>query len=65
MKRRKFIRNLSLGTAATIGAPYLLPSGRLFAAESSFAIASWHYTNRGLPLRKSGYGEYLVKLANS
>ena len=32
MKRRKFIRNLGLGTAATIGVPYLLPSGRLFAA---------------------------------
>ena len=27
-----FIKNLGLGTAATIGAPYLLPSGRLFAA---------------------------------
>jgi len=33
MKRRKFIRNLGLGTAATIGVPYLLPSGRLFAAS--------------------------------
>ena len=32
MKRRKFIRNLGLGTAATIGVPYLLPSGRLFAS---------------------------------
>ncbi|MEC7863514.1 MAG: hypothetical protein VYB55_00440, partial [Bacteroidota bacterium] len=32
MKRRKFIKNLGLGTAATIGVPYLLPSGRLFAA---------------------------------
>ena len=35
MKRRKFIRNLGLGTAVTIGAPYLLPSGRLFAATGS------------------------------
>ena len=32
MKRRKFIRNLGLGAAGTIGVPYLLPSGRLFAA---------------------------------
>ena len=32
MERRKFIRNLGLGTAATIGVPYLLPSGRLFAS---------------------------------
>ena len=35
MKRRKFIRNLGLGTAATIGVPYLLPSGRLFAASGA------------------------------
>jgi len=32
MKRRKFIRNLGLGTAATIGIPYLLPTGRLYAS---------------------------------
>ena len=32
MERRKFIRNVGLGAAATIGVPYLLPSGRLFAA---------------------------------
>jgi len=32
MERRKFIRNLGLGAAATIGVPYLLPSGRLFAS---------------------------------
>ena len=32
MKRRKFIRNLGLGAAGTIGVPYLLPSGRLFAS---------------------------------
>ena len=35
MKRRKFIRKLGLGTVATIGVPYLLPSGRLFAASGS------------------------------
>ena len=35
MKRRKFIRNLGLGTAVTIGVPYLLPSGRLFAASGA------------------------------
>ena len=35
MERRKFIRNLGLGAAATIGVPYLLPSGRLFAASGA------------------------------
>ena len=35
MKRRKFIRNLGLGTAVTIGMPYLLPGGRLFAASGA------------------------------
>ncbi len=35
MERRKFIRNLGLGAAATIGVPYLLPSGRLFASTGS------------------------------
>jgi len=35
MKRRSFIRNISLGAAATIGVPYLLPTGRLFAATGS------------------------------
>ncbi|MBC8265572.1 MAG: hypothetical protein H8E84_01265 [Flavobacteriales bacterium] len=35
MERRKFIKNLGLGAAATIGVPYLLPSGRLFAATGS------------------------------
>lgn len=35
MERRKFIRNLGLGAAATIGVPYLLPSGRLFAASGT------------------------------
>ena len=35
MERRKFIRNLGLGAAATIGVPYLLPSGRLFAATGA------------------------------
>ncbi len=35
MKRRNFIRNISLGAAATIAVPYLLPTGRLFAATGS------------------------------
>jgi hypothetical protein len=35
MERRKFIRNLGLGAAATIGVPYLLPSGRLFASTGA------------------------------
>ncbi len=35
MERRKFIRNLGLGAASTIGVPYLLPSGRLFAATGA------------------------------
>jgi hypothetical protein len=35
MERRKFIRNLGLGAAATIGVPYLLPTGKLFAATGA------------------------------
>ncbi|HAE34675.1 MAG TPA: hypothetical protein PK742_09965 [Chitinophagales bacterium] len=35
MKRRKFIRNLSMAAAGAIAAPYILPSGRLFAASGS------------------------------
>ena len=35
MERREFIRNLGLGAAATIGVPYLLPSGRLFASTGA------------------------------
>ena len=35
MERRKFIRNLGLGAAATIGIPHLLPSGRLFASTGA------------------------------
>ena len=35
IKRRKFIKKASLATAATVGVPYLLPSGRLFAASGS------------------------------
>lgn len=31
MKRRSFLRKAGLTTAATVAAPYLLPSGRLFA----------------------------------
>ena len=35
MQRRKFIRNLGLGAAITIGVPYFLPTGRLFAATGA------------------------------
>ena len=31
MKRRKFLKSSTLGTASLLAAPYLLPSGRLFA----------------------------------
>ena len=34
MKRRKFLKNTALGTTA-ISMPFLLPSGRLFAATGS------------------------------
>jgi len=34
MKRRKFLKNAALGTTA-IGMPFLIPSGRLFAATGS------------------------------
>src|SRR5690349_13389736 len=35
MKRRDFIRNAGLAAAGAIAAPYILPSGRLFAATGS------------------------------
>ncbi len=35
MKRRKFIKQIGLGAAATFVAPYILPSGRLFAATGT------------------------------
>lgn len=35
MKRRNFIKRVGLTAAATIGVPYLLPSGRLFAATGA------------------------------
>ena len=35
MKRRKFLRGAGLAAAATIGVPYLLPTGRLFALTGS------------------------------
>src|SRR3954462_6510697 len=35
MKRRDFIRKAGLATAGAIAAPYILPSGRLFAATGS------------------------------
>jgi len=35
MKRRKFIRNAALATATTVAVPYILPSGRLFAATGA------------------------------
>lgn len=35
MKRRKFIRNAGIAAAGAITVPYILPSGRLFAATGS------------------------------
>ena len=35
MKRRLFLKKLGLTTSATFLAPYILPSGRLFAATGS------------------------------
>ena len=35
MKRRSFIKKAGLTAASTIGVPYILPSGRLFAATGS------------------------------
>lgn len=35
MKRRKFIRNVGIAAAGSIAVPYILPSGRLFAATGS------------------------------
>ncbi len=35
MKRRQFLKTAGLTTAATIAAPYILPSGRLFAQTGS------------------------------
>lgn len=35
MKRRDFIRNTALTAAGVIGMPYILPTGRLFAASGS------------------------------
>ncbi len=35
MKRRQFLRNTALTTAGAIGIPYILPTGRLFAATGN------------------------------
>ena len=35
MKRKEFIRNAALTAAGSIVIPYILPSGRLFAATGS------------------------------
>ena len=35
MHRRKFLRNFSISTAGTIGIPYILPTGSLFALSGS------------------------------
>jgi len=35
MKRRKFLKSAAAATAATIVSPYILPSGRLFAASGT------------------------------
>ena len=39
MKRRKFIQKSALTAAGTIGIPYILPSGRLFASTGNTQIA--------------------------
>lgn len=38
MKRRNFIKKAGLAAAGTIGVPYILPSGRLFAATGSRVV---------------------------
>ncbi len=38
MKRRNFIKKASLAAAGTIGVPYILPTGRLFAATGSRVV---------------------------
>lgn len=38
MKRRDFLRNTALVTAGVVAAPYILPSGRLFAATGSRTV---------------------------
>ncbi|MFM2306650.1 MAG: hypothetical protein RLZZ367_1319, partial [Bacteroidota bacterium] len=35
MKRKEFIRNAALTAAGSMVVPYILPSGRLFAATGS------------------------------
>ena len=35
MDRRKFVKRVALATSGAIVAPYILPSGRLFAATGS------------------------------
>ena len=35
MNRRKFMKSLGMATAGAFAAPYILPSGRLFAATGS------------------------------
>jgi hypothetical protein len=35
MNRRRFLRNTALAAAGTIGVPYILPTGRLFASTGS------------------------------
>ncbi|MCB0681755.1 MAG: twin-arginine translocation signal domain-containing protein, partial [Saprospiraceae bacterium] len=38
MKRRTFIKKAAVTAAATVSVPYLLPSGRLFAATGSRVV---------------------------
>lgn len=38
MKRRKFIKKAGLAAAGTVGIPYILPTGRLFAATGSRVV---------------------------
>ena len=38
MKRRDFIKNTALTATASVAVPYILPSGRLFAATGSRVV---------------------------
>ena len=35
MKRREFVKSIGVATAGAFVAPYILPSGRLFAASGA------------------------------
>ena len=62
MKRRHFLRNAALTTAGTIGVPYILPTGRLFAATGS-RIANhvvFVLFGGGIRQQESVYQQYLT-----